>query len=173
MELFKVDLINTHGGSIRGYAKLKNSILETDDSINKLIKSEHELGIDNPKTFFDFYKKISLIKKELLEILYKLKSDGKKIAAFGAPAKATTLMYHFGLNKDLIEFIIDDSPLKQGLFSPGIHIPVLSSNSLKTEKPDYLLLLAWNFTDSIVEKNKEFLKSGGHFIVPLPQIQII
>ncbi len=173
MELFKVDLINTHGGSIRGYAKLKNSILETDDSINKLIKSEHELGIDNPKTFFDFYEKISLIKKQLLEILYKLKSDGKKIAAFGAPAKATTLMYHFGLNKDLIEFIIDDSPLKQGLYSPGIHIPVLSSDSLKTEKPDYLLLLAWNFTDSIVEKNKEFLKSGGHFIVPLPQIQII
>ena len=82
-------------------------------------------------------------------------------------------MYHFGLNNDLIDFIIDDSPLKQGLFSPGLHIPVLSSDTLQTERPDYLLLLAWNFTDSIVEKNKEFLESGGHFIVPLPQIQII
>ena len=132
-----------------------------------------KLGIDNSETFIQFYEKITLIKNRLLKILYKLKSDGKKIGAFGAPAKATTLMYHFGLDKDIIDFIIDDSPFKQGLNSPGLHIPVLSSDALKVEKPDYLLLLAWNFADSIVEKNREFLESGGHFIVPLPQIKII
>ena len=173
MELFKVEQINTHGGSLRGFAKLKNSNIKKDDSIDNLVKLELELGINNSQTFFEFNEKITSIKNRLLEILYKLKSEGKKIGAFGAPAKATTLMFHFGLNNDLIDFIIDDSPLKQGLFSPGLHIPVLSSDTLKTEKPDYLLLLAWNFTDSIVEKNKEFLESGGHFIVPLPQIQII
>ncbi len=173
MELFKVELINTHGGSIRGFAKLKNSTIPKDNSIKNLVQLEHKLGIDNSQTFVQFYKKIKSIKKKLLRILYQFKSEGKKIGAFGAPAKATTLMYHFGLNKDIIDFIIDDSPLKQGLYSPGLHIPVLSSETLKSEKPDYLLLLAWNFADSIVEKNKEFLKSGGHFIVPLPQIRII
>jgi len=173
MELFKVDIIKTHGGSIRGFAKLNNSKIKIDNSIKTLVQLERELGIDNSETFIQFHEKITLIKNRLLEILYKLKSEGKKIGAFGAPAKATTLMYHFGLNKDIIDFIIDDSPLKQGLNSPGLHIPVLSSDILKVEKPDYLLLLAWNFADSIVEKNREFLESGGHFIVPLPQIQII
>lgn len=173
MELFKVDFINTHGGSIRGFAKLECSKIKTDNSIKNLVQLEKKLGIDNPKTFINFYEKITLLKKRLLEILHTLKSEGKKIAAFGAPAKATTLMYQFGLNKDVIDYIIDDSPLKQGLYSPGLHIPVLSSEHLKNQHPDYLLLLAWNFADSIVEKNKEFLESGGHFIVPLPQIQII
>ena len=82
-------------------------------------------------------------------------------------------MYQFGLDKLLIDFIIDDSPLKQGLFSPGLHIPVLSSNAIFTEKPDYLLLLAWNFSDSIIKKNKEYLELGGHFIVTLSKIKII
>ena len=173
MELFKVDFINTHGGSIRGFAKLECSKIKTDNSIKNLVQLEKKLGIDNPKTFINFYEKITLLKKRLLEILHTLKSEGKKIAAFGAPAKATTLMYQFGLNKDVIDYIIDDSPLKQGLYSPGLHIPVLSSEHLKNQHPDYLLLLAWNFADSIVEKNKEFLESGGHFIVPLPEIQII
>ncbi len=173
MELFKVDFINTHGGSIRGFAKLECSKIKTDNSIKNLVQLEKKLGIDNPKTFINFDEKITLLKKRLLEILHTLKSEGKKIAAFGAPAKATTLMYQFGLNKDVIDYIIDDSPLKQGLYSPGLHIPVLSSEHLKNQSPDYLLLLAWNFADSIVEKNKEFLESGGHFIVPLPQIQII
>ena len=173
MELFKVQRIKTHGGSLRGFAKLKNLNIKKDDSINNLVKLEHELGIDNSQTFIKFNDKITSIKNRLLEILYRLKSEGKKISAFGAPAKATTLMYHFGLNNDVIDFIIDDSPLKQGLYSPGTHIPVLSSDALKAKCPDYLLLLAWNFADSIVEKNKEFLESGGHFIVPLPEIQII
>ena len=82
-------------------------------------------------------------------------------------------MYQFGLDQNLIDFIIDDSPLKQGLYSPGLHIPVVSSKGIKSEKPDYLLLLVWNFADSIINKNKEYIESGGHFIVPLPQISII
>ena len=82
-------------------------------------------------------------------------------------------MYEFGLKDDVLDFIVDDSPLKQGLYSPGLHIPVLSSHAIVTEKPDYLLLLAWNFSDSIIKKNKEYLESGGHFIVPLPKVKII
>ena len=82
-------------------------------------------------------------------------------------------MYEFGLKENVLDFIIDESPLKQGLYSPGLHIPVLSSNAIASEKPDYLLLLAWNFADSIIKKNIEFIESGGHFIVPLPQTKIV
>ncbi len=117
--------------------------------------------------------KINDLKNELNKILTELKSQGKKIAAFGAPAKATTLMYQFGLDQNLLDFIIDDSPYKQGLYSPGLHIPVLSSDAIETQEPDYLLLLAWNFADSIIKKNKLYIESGGHFIVPLPKIKII
>ena len=102
-----------------------------------------------------------------------LKKAGKKIAAYGAPAKATTLMYHFGLTIDLVSYIIDDNPLKQGLYSPGLHIPVVSSSTLYTEKPDYLLILAWNFAESIVKKHESFLLGGGRFIVPLPELRVM
>ena len=138
-----------------------------------MISLEKKLGINKKQTLLNYASKINDLKLNLNNILRTLKSQGKKIGAFGAPAKATTLMYQFGLDKFLIDFIIDDSPLKQGLFSPGLHIPVLSSHAIVTEKPDYLLLLAWNFSDSIIKKNKEYLESGGHFIVPLPTVKII
>ena len=82
-------------------------------------------------------------------------------------------MYEFGMTKKYIDFIVDDSPLKQGLFSPGLKIPVLPSNSIDLQKPDYLLILAWNFAESIINKNKEFLNNGGKFIIPLPELKII
>ena len=173
MHLFKVDRINTHGGSIRGYARLSNDSSYEHESIKNLISLEKKLGINKKQTLLNYASKINDLKLNLNNILRTLKSQGKKIGAFGAPAKATTLMYQYGLDKFLIDFIIDDSPLKQGLFSPGLHIPVLSSHAIVTEKPDYLLLLAWNFSDSIIKKNKEYLESGGHFIVPLPKVKII
>ena len=95
------------------------------------------------------------------------------LIGYGAPAKATTLMYHFGIGPEIIDFIVDDSPLKQGLFSPGMHIPIVSSEVLRNNPPDYLLILAWNFKDSIIEKNKSFHENGGQFIVPLPKIEVV
>ena len=82
-------------------------------------------------------------------------------------------MYEFGLNSDILDFIVDDSPLKQGLFSPGLHIPILSSSEIETLKPDYLLILAWNFADSIIKNNQKFHESGGKFIIPLPTLEVI
>lgn len=82
-------------------------------------------------------------------------------------------MYHFGITKDIISFIADDNPLKQGLFSPGIHIPVVDANRLYEQRPDYLVILAWNFADSIMKKHKKFLTLGGRFIVPLPELRVV
>jgi len=105
-------------------------------------------------------------------LLRELKSTGKKIAGFGAPAKATTLMYHFGIGPELIDFIVDDSPLKQGLFTPGFHVPVVPSSAIYERKPDYIVLLAWNFAEPIMKSHRAYTDAGGHFIVPIPKLEI-
>lgn len=173
MELIDVIRIDTHGGSIRGIVQNKKGPREVNTSVEELIKLENNLGFSDSKTFKDFSNKISKIKKELKELLISFKKEGKSIAGFGAPAKATTLMYQFGFNKDLIDFIVDDNPLKQNTFTPGIHIPVVSSQVIKERKPDYLLILAWNFSESIIKNHSYFSAQNGKFIVPLPQIKII
>jgi hypothetical protein len=112
------------------------------------------------------------LRDALVDLLTSLIQEGKSIAGFGAPAKATTLMYHFNLGPDIIDFIADDAPLKQGLYSPGLHIPVLSGQAIYDKKPDYVVLLAWNFAPQIMANHPNYLESGGHFIVPLPELRI-
>ena len=110
---------------------------------------------------------------EVSALLAGLKSRGKSVVGYGAPAKATTLMYHFRLTADDINYVVDDNPLKRGLFSPGLHIPVVDPARLYEDKPDYVLILAWNFADSIIAKHAAFFKAGGRFIVPLPDLRIV
>ena len=173
MELIDIERVNTHGGSIRCIVKNIGDHREINSSVQTLVNLEQSLGFDDSNTFINFSKQVSSRKKELNDFLLEIKSHKKTIAGFGAPAKATTLMYEFGLNNDILEFIVDDSPLKQNLFSPGLHIPIYSSSYIKILKPDYLLILAWNFADSIIKKNKEFQESGGKFIIPLPNLEVI
>ncbi len=173
MQLIDVQRIPTHGGSIRGIAQFKDGPRKERSTVEKIILMEEEKQVDKISTFMDFAENINKLKEELTNTLLNLRKKNKKIAGFGAPAKATTLMYQFDLNKDIIDFIVDDNPLKQNTFTPGLHVPVLSSDALEYQKPDYLLILAWNFADSIIEKNKDYLNSGGHFIIPLPEIKII
>ena len=144
-----------------------------DDSVAAILNAEKVAGLDTVAPFRAFGKRISEIKQELTELLEKLQSDGERIAGFGAPAKATTLMYHFGIGPGAIDFIVDDSPLKQGLYTPGLHVPVLSSEELYTRSPGVLVILAWNFADPIIDKHRKFLDQGGQFIVPLPEIKVV
>ena len=173
MELIDVKKVNTHGGSIRCVVKNKDDLPEINDSVKTFVNFEKSLSFDKSETFVNFAKQIKERKQELNEYLFRIKSEGKSIAGFGAPAKATTLMYEFGLNNDILDFIVDDSPLKQELFSPGLHIPIYSSSFIDTLKPDYLLILAWNFSESIINKNKKFHELGGKFIIPLPKFEVI
>ena len=172
MTLIDVLKVNTHGGSIRCVIK-NSSNAEVKKSVETFVNLEKTLEFHDSNTFIKFSNKIEERKKELCDLLKKIKADKKSIAGFGAPAKATTLMYEFGLNNDILDFIVDDSPLKQGLFSPGLNIPVFSSSQIETLKPDYLLILAWNFADSIIKKNQKFIESGGKFIIPLPTLEVI
>jgi hypothetical protein len=130
------------------------------------------MGLRKEQTFRAFSGHIDELGRELGGLLRKLKADGKRIAGFGAPAKATTLMYQFGLDADTIEFLVDDSPLKQGRFSPGMHIPVLPAQALYEKRPDYVVILAWNFAGPIMAKHQKFREGGGQFIVPLPAVEV-
>ena len=175
-ELHGLNLIHSErsdiqGGALVGYVGHRGSV--ADLSIEEMIDKEVLSGISEAKCFYDWNKRISKNGEELKIFLQGLRQAGYSIAAFGAPAKATTLMHHFGLDQSIIKYIVDDNPLKQGLYSPGFHIPIFSTDKLILDPPDYLLILAWNFADSIVQNHSAYLKTSGRFIVPLPYLKII
>lgn len=173
LELIEAVMVDSHGGSLRGIAKKANGPWPVGASVAQAIAAEQAMGLDKAETFMKFAADIDAKKQKLNAVLCGFKAEGKKIAAFGAPAKATTLMYHFGIGPDLVDFIIDDSPLKQGLYSPGMHIPVLSSAAIAEKKPDILVVLAWNFAKPIIAKNQAFLDQGGKFVIPLPEVEVV
>jgi SAM-dependent methyltransferase len=173
MELVEAIRVGSHGGSLRGIAQLKNGPHQVGASVAEAVALEETLGLDKAATLSRFAADIEALGAELNALLRKLKAEGKRIGGFGAPAKATTLMYHFGIGPDLVDFIIDDSPLKQGLFSPGMHIPVVSSADGFAKKPDYLVILAWNFAQAIIGKNAAFREAGGKFIIPIPKVEVV
>jgi hypothetical protein len=130
MELIEAIRVDSHGGSLRGIVQMKGGSRKIGDSVKHCIALEKEIGIDQFETYVKFFHKINKEKNELQKLLQKLKNDKKSIVGFGAPAKATTFLYHFAIKPEVIDYIIDDSPLEQGLFTPGMHIPVYSSEKL-------------------------------------------
>jgi hypothetical protein len=105
-------------------------------------------------------------------LLAGLRKEGSQISGYGAPAKATTLMYHFQLDASTLEYIVDDNPIKQGMLTPGLHVPIVSSDELARRTPDFLLILAWNFAEPIMAAHRDFSEGGGKFIVPLPDVKV-
>lgn len=169
MELIDVKRVNTHGGSIRCVVKLLKGKWKVSSSVDKMVEFENSIKLGEVKTFISFIGKIEDLKKELTTLLSMFKSKNKTIVGFGAPAKATTLMYHMGLSSKVIDYIVDDSPLKQGLYSPGLHIPIVPVSVLYERNPDKILVLAWNFADSIISKHPKF---NGRYIVPIPTVVV-
>jgi SAM-dependent methyltransferase len=172
MELIEAARVPTHGGSLRGIAQLRGGPRRRGPSVAEALALEQKAGLQKLSTYQALATRINALGRELAALLRDLKVQGKSIAGFGAPAKATTLMYHFGIGPELVDFIIDDSPLKQGLFTPGMHIPVLSARAISERRPDYLVILAWNFARPIIEKNAAFRERGGRFIVPVPKVEV-
>ena len=173
MEIISIQRISPQGGSIRVIAQKINGKYDKDNSESELIKLEKKAGFDKPETFFEFAKHINAVRDNLVTLIKDIKQTGKTIAGFGAPTKATTLMAHFGLGKEDIDFIVDDNKLKQGLYTPGTHVPIFSSDAIYKNRPDYLLILAWNFAESIMKNHKFYLQEGGRFILPMPNPEIV
>lgn len=172
MELIHVERISTKGGSLRGTAQLAGGPRQVSPSVARLITLEEDLGLHHSEYFKLFATKIDSLKAELGSLLIDLRAEEKTIAGYGASATVTTLTYQFDLG-DVMSFIVDDNPSRQGLFSPGFHIPVVAPQALYERKPDYVIILAWRFSDLILKKHQAFLAQGGHFIVPLPKVEVL
>jgi hypothetical protein len=173
MELLSVERIAPQGGSIRVSAQRLGGPRVPDSSIENLIELEDSIYLGEAKTFKEFNLRINEIGSQLRALIRDIKDAGSTIAAFGAPTKSTTLLAHFQINPKDIDFIVDDNPLKQGLHSPLKHIPVLHPEEIYIQKPDYLLILAWNFAESIMVNHKKYSDLGGKFIVPMPNPKVI
>lgn len=173
MELLGVQRVSPQGGSIRVMAQKVGGSRKADGSVLALIALEHEKGLDRPETFVQFGLRINEVGILLRSLIQSIRTNGKTIAGYGAATKSTTLLAHFGLGKDDLEFIVDDNPLKQGLFSPATHIPVVAMEELYLRRPDYLLILAWNFAEPIIANNRKYADEGGRFIVPMPVPRVV
>ncbi len=172
MEIFDVEWISPQGGSIRVFVQKKNGPHAVQESVARFVEKEKKAGLHEAGTFVQFTARIDHARQSLQTILEKIKQQGKTIAGYGAPTKATTLLSYFGLG-DALDFIVEDNRLKQSLYTPRYHIPVLSVETLYERKPDYLLILAWNFADDIMKRHQAYQGAGGKFIVPLPTARIL
>ena len=172
MEIFDVKLFPVQGQSIRVFVGKKGKY-PVKPSVNKFIHKEKNLALDKLESYFDLAKRIEKSKEDLSNLLISLKQQGKRIAAYGAPAKGNTLLNHCKIGTDILDYALDDLPSKQGLYTPGMHIPVVDNSFSKRNLPDYYLLLAWNYVDAILEKEKDYRNKGGKFIFPISEIKIL
>ena len=172
MDLFHVERNRSKGGSIRGFVQLASGPHPSSPAVEELIALETSLGLQEPEIFHGLNTRLDGLKNELLRLLGELKGQGKRLAGYGASATVTTLLHHFEI-AEFFDFVVDDDPRRQGLFSPGFHIPVISSSALADRKPDYVVILAWQYAEPIMKKNAAYLQQGGRFIVPLPLLKVI
>jgi len=170
LSLNDVKLIPIHGQSMRVFA---DSVGESSDAVRELLEREVEMGLTDSQTFKDFSNKIEANKKKLKDFLLTAKREGKRIAGYGAPAKGNTLLNYFDIGPDILDYVTDTTPSKQGTYTPGTHIPVVSPDILKEDPPDYLLLLSWNYADAILQKENVLREGGVKFIIPVPEMRIV
>jgi hypothetical protein len=173
MELLAVQRVSPQGGSIRVMAQKAGGPHRRDGSVDELIALEHQLGLDRAETLTDFGDRIAALGERLRELLAELKAAGKSIGAYGAPTKAVTLLSHFGIGRESIDFVVEDNPLKHGRYLPVSHVPVVATEELYRRHPDYALILAWNFAGPIMTMHKRFVDEGGRFIVPMPEPRVV
>ena len=173
LEVIGVERISPQGGSIRVIAQKKSGPHASDGSLDLLLGLERELSMGQAETINAFGERIDGVRLRLTELLRGLKAEGKSIAGYGAPTKATTLLMHFGLGRETLDFTAEDNPLKYGCYIPGALVPIVPSQELYDRSPDYVVVLAWNFARPIIEKHARFHREGGRFIVPMPEPRII
>ncbi|GAB3035811.1 methyltransferase domain-containing protein [Spirosoma pulveris] len=174
LAMFDVKEIPTHGGSLRVYAKhAGNDALPISPNVAALLQKETDAGLTDMVYYSGLQPKALRVKLDLLSFLIEQKRAGKSVAAYGAAAKGNTLLNFCGVKNDLIAFVVDANPAKQNKFLPASHIPVVQEDVLKTEKPDYVLILPWNLTDEITRQLAYIREWGGQFVIPIPELTIL
>jgi 2-polyprenyl-3-methyl-5-hydroxy-6-metoxy-1,4-benzoquinol methylase len=174
LEMFDVEEIPTHGGSLRVYAKHKEDDSKAiSPNVEALLLKEKNKGMTSMEYYNNFQDKALKIKLDLLGFLLEQKRNNKKVAGYGAAAKGNTLMNYCGIKNDLIDFVVDANPHKQNKFLPASHIPVVNEAHLKAEKPEYVIIFPWNLKEEIVNQLAYIREWGGKFVVLIPQLQIL
>lgn len=172
LEIFRVERIAIHGGSLRVFAAHRGA--ETvRDSVAALVAEEEKMGVNGVPYYQRFSERAAKVRADLIAFLDEQKAAGKRVAAYGASAKGSTLVNYVGEAAASLEFMADRSTYKHGLLSPGLHIPILPAESLAEKQPDYAVLLSWNFAGEIMKQQSAYAEKGGRFVIPLPELRIV
>jgi SAM-dependent methyltransferase len=174
LELFDVEELKSHGGSLRLYAQREaTGTRPVEQRVHDLTERERALGFDTLRAHLEFTARVEETKWSLLEFLIAKRREGKRIAGYGAPGKGNTLLNYCGIRTDLLEYTVDRNPYKQGRFLPGTHIPILHPDALAEDRPDYILILPWNLKEEIVAQLDHAREWGARFVVPIPRVEVL
>jgi hypothetical protein len=174
LEVFDVEELPTHGGSLRVYARhAEDKTKPVGPAVGDLLGREESFGLTGIDRYRTFAAKVEETKRGILELLIGLKGAGKSIAGYGAPGKGNTLLNYCGIRTDFLDFTVDRNTYKQGLFLPGTHIPILGPEEIERRRPDYVFILPWNFKEEIMAQMAGIREWGGQFIVPIPKAHVV
>ena len=172
MDLIDVQPQKTHGGSMR-YLLAHKGAYPVKEAVKQLLAKEEAQGLGRLATFDIFRANVEQSRSKLVALLKDLKTQGKRVVGYAATSKSTTVLNYCGIGPDLIEYICDTTPIKQGKLSPGMHIPIVPYENFKNNPPDYAVLLAWNHAEEIMAKEKEYVAAGGKWIVHVPEVKVL
>lgn len=174
LALFDVEELTTHGGSIRVFARhVEDASKPVLPSVADMERREREFGLEDMATYERFAERVVETKFKLLEFLIRAKREGKRIVAYGAPGKGATMLNYCGIRGDFLDYIVDRSPHKQNLYMPGVRLPIFAPEKVRETRPDFLLILAWNLRDEVVQQMGFIREWGGQFVVPIPEVRIL
>ena len=172
LRVYDVDILPTHGGSLRLYVCKEDATIREKVSVNELRAFEADAGLTKNSVYMDFQLAAEKLKYDLVEFLIEQRRRGKRVVGYGAPAKATTLLNYCGIDHDLIEYTVDASPAKQGKFIPGTHIEIHDEEFLLANRPDYVLIFAWNLADALIKKSAVLRERDTKFITAVPRLTL-
>lgn len=173
LRVFDIEELPTHGGSLRIYGCHDSDPRATEPVVFAMLEREKTFGLLNLNVYQGFQQKADKVKNDFLAFLIEQKHAGKSVAAYGAAAKGNTLMNYAGIKHDLIDFICDAAPSKQGKFMPGSHIAILPPAELAERKPDWVIILSWNIADEVIQQQQQVLSWGGKFVIAVPELTVL